>query len=181
MQNYVFMLEEESMKLFIETLLPRFYPAIQFRCIAHMGKNDLEKSIPRKLAAWQDEDSRFIIIRDNDNAARGSIEKKIGDMCTKSGRFQDTITHIAYQELEAWYLGELAALERSYHVALPVNNRQKKFRTPDSLGSPSKEIKKLVPAFQKLDGAVRIAKTLTKDANCSDSYNAFLGIIENLA
>jgi len=56
----VFMVEEPSMKLFLDHYIPRRFPALQFQCISHRGKNDLEKSIPRKLRAWHG--AHFVII-----------------------------------------------------------------------------------------------------------------------
>lgn len=48
----VFLLEELSMKVFLEGLLPRVLPEhIGVQLIPHEGKSDLEKSIPRKLRA----------------------------------------------------------------------------------------------------------------------------------
>jgi len=181
MTNYVFMLEEQSMEIFLEKLLPRFFPEMKFKCIAHSGKNDLQKSIPKKLKAWQDKESKFIIIRDNDNATPGSIENLLGSICknNKNHNNNETIIHLAYQELESWFLGDLKALEECYGK-LSVNNTQKKFRTPDKLGSPSKEIKKIIPSYQKLDGAGRIGNVLSKDNNLSDSYNLLISRLDKL-
>ena len=67
MNRVIFLLEEESMKHLLQNLLPRLFPAMQFLCITHHGKQDLEKSIPRKLRAWNQPHDRFVIIRDNDN------------------------------------------------------------------------------------------------------------------
>ena len=68
-QDYdlVFLLEERSMKELLEVLLPRIIPeTVTFKCIHHEGKQDLEKSIPRKLKAWKTA-GRFVIIRDQDS------------------------------------------------------------------------------------------------------------------
>ncbi len=40
----VFLLEEHSMKVLLEGLLPRLVPKMPFLCIAHEGKQDLRKS-----------------------------------------------------------------------------------------------------------------------------------------
>lgn len=53
MSRLVFLLEEYSMAVLLEDLLPRIYPDLPFLCMSHEGKQDLEKSIPRKLRAWQ--------------------------------------------------------------------------------------------------------------------------------
>ena len=54
MNRIVFLLEEYSMKVLLEGLLPRLFPELPFLCIPHQGKQDLEKSIPRKLRAWRE-------------------------------------------------------------------------------------------------------------------------------
>jgi hypothetical protein len=54
--DLVFLLEEPSMKALLDVLLPRIIPEnITFKCIPHEGKQDLEKSIPKKLKAWNTE------------------------------------------------------------------------------------------------------------------------------
>ena len=37
------------MEVFLQGLLPRIYPDLEFLCVSHEGKKDLQKSIPRKL------------------------------------------------------------------------------------------------------------------------------------
>ena len=66
MTQLVFLLEEESMKALLDVLLPQILPSeTDFLCVPHQGKQDLEKSIPRKLRAWQTP-ALFVIIRDKD-------------------------------------------------------------------------------------------------------------------
>ncbi len=66
MRRVVFLLEEPSMKHLLDALLPRLAPGMDFLCVPHEGKNDLECSIPRKLMAWNEPGTRFVIVRDND-------------------------------------------------------------------------------------------------------------------
>ena len=51
MRRIIFLLEEYSMKVLLDGLLPRLVPGLQFLCVPHEGKQDLEKSVPRKLRA----------------------------------------------------------------------------------------------------------------------------------
>lgn len=173
MSRIVFLLEEECMKNLLEGLLPRFFPKMKFLCIKHNGKQDLEKSIPRKLRAWNVPNDRFVIIRDNDNGDCRRIKKKLVDLCIDAGR-EDVLVRIACQELESWYLGDLIALAEAYDVVLPVNHHQEKYRQPDRLGNPSEEVKKLIPAFQKCDGARRMGRHLHESTNKSESFNTLL-------
>ena len=41
-----------------------------FICVPHEGKQDLEKSIPRKLRAWREPSAHFIVVRDNDGGEK---------------------------------------------------------------------------------------------------------------
>lgn len=66
MSRIVLLLEEHSMKVLLEGLLPRLVPGLQFLCVAHEGKQDLEKSIPKKLRAWREPGVQFVVLRDND-------------------------------------------------------------------------------------------------------------------
>jgi hypothetical protein len=54
------------MKVLLDQMLPRLLPELSFLCVAHDGKHDLEKSVPRKLRAWREPGVRFVVIRDND-------------------------------------------------------------------------------------------------------------------
>ena len=46
----IFMLEEASMKVLLDGILPRLLPeGVGFQTIPHAGKRDLELSLPRKL------------------------------------------------------------------------------------------------------------------------------------
>ena len=38
----------------LDGLLPRLYPGLSFLCVPHQGKQDLERSLSRKLRAWRE-------------------------------------------------------------------------------------------------------------------------------
>ena len=92
------------MAVLLEGLLPRLYPDLPFQCVSHEGKNDLEKSIPRKLRAWREPGVRFVIIRDNDGSDCRRVKNSLYSLCQEGSR-EDSLIRIACQELEAWYLG----------------------------------------------------------------------------
>ena len=91
------------MKVLLDGLLPRVVPDLSFQCISHQGKNDLEKSIPRKLRAWREPGVRFVILRDNDGAHCVGLKELLLKICRDAGR-EDTLVRIVCEELEAWYL-----------------------------------------------------------------------------
>lgn len=168
------------MKAFLEGFLPRLLPDLDFLCLHHEGKQDLEKSIPRKLKAWQD--AIFVVVRDNDNADCLVIKERLQHLCQQSGR-TDVMIRIACQELEAWFLGAWKTLAEVYaRPKLALLGRKAKFRNPDLLGSPSLELTRLVPEFKKMDGAHRMGAVmpLVESENRSKSFQVFVQGIHRL-
>jgi hypothetical protein len=180
MSRVVFLLEERSMKILLEGLLPRLMPGISFICIHHDGKQDLEKSIPRKLRAWREPGARFVVVRDNDGGDCHQLKKRLVEICCEAGR-ADSVIRIACQELEAWYFGEPAALAKAFGDArLEDLQKKARYRDPDAIHQPSREIVRLIPEFQKISGARRMAPHLTRKGNFSRSFQVMLKGIERL-
>ena len=64
----VFLLEERSMKVLLDIILPRILPdGVTFQTIPHQGKSELEKSISTKLRAWNEPNVAFVIVHDQDS------------------------------------------------------------------------------------------------------------------
>jgi hypothetical protein len=180
MGKLVFLLEERSMKVLLDGILPRLFPGIQFLCIPHEGKQDLEKSIPRKLRAWKEPGVRFVVVRDNDNVDCISLKESLLELCKDAGR-TDSLVRIACQELEAWYFGEPQSLAAAYNrpELAQIGNRAR-YREPDSMHKPSEELSKLIPEFQKVSGARRMSEFLQCANNSSPSFQVFYQGIRSL-
>jgi hypothetical protein len=181
----IFLLEEPSMKALLDKWLPRLFPGWvegqHFQCVAHEGKSDLEQSIPRKLRAWRIPGDRFVIVRDNDNAACVDLKARLSALCEQNGRPQ-TLVRLVCQELERWYLGDLRALAAAFdaqHVDKPAQH--KRYIDPDQWQKPSVEVKRLVPAFQKVSGARAMAPYLDPTANRSHSLQVFVQGVRGMA
>lgn len=180
MSRIIFLLEEYSMKVLLEGLLPRLLPGLQFLCIPHEGKQDLEKSIPRKLRAWQEPGVRFIIVRDNDSAACRTLKAQLLGLCASGGR-PDSLVRIACQELEAWYLGQPEALAEGYSNLGIVRMLQRpKYRNPDTIPQPSAKLMSFIPEFQKVSGARRMGGLLNREQNRSPSFQVFISGVEKI-
>ncbi|GEO80474.1 DUF4276 family protein [Pararhodospirillum oryzae] len=178
MNRVIFMLEGKSEKEFLDILLPRFFPDLKFLCIQHEGKQDLEKSIPRKLRGWKDPEDCFVILRDKDTDDCRTLKASLVRLCQDAGR-PDALVRIACHELEAWYLGDPDALAEAFKKPdLGKIRGRRKFRTPDAIQDPVNEVMYLCPAFQKVSGARAVAKHLSYTRNISSSFRVF---IEGLA
>lgn len=181
MKRAIFLLEERSMKALLDTLLPRLFPGLPFLCVPHEGKQDLDRSIPRKLKAWREPGVHFVVVRDNDGQDCIALKRRLTGLCRDAGR-EDTLVRIACQELEAWYLGEPSALAAAFHHDdLRALGARARFRDPDAVARPALELRTLVPGFQKVSGARRMAHHLTREHNRSRSFQAFIQGINGLA
>jgi len=181
----IFLLEEPSMKLLLECLLPRLFPGwtvrVHFLCVAHEGKNDLRKSIPRKLRAWQAQNDRFVVVHDQDSSDCVLLKQALVGLCAGAGR-PDSLVRIVCRELESWYIGDLDALSHEYgEASLRHKDSRRRFRDPDSIDKPSRMLEKLLPEFQKLSGARRMGMKISLDTNHSKSFATFIAGVQRVA
>ena len=167
----------------LDGLLPRLFPALRFQCVPHDGKQDLEKSIPRKLRAWREPGVRFVVARDQDSADCRQVKARLANLCRNAGR-ADVLVRVVCRELEAWYIGDPEALVRAFPEArrrrrmLRELNRAR-YRNPDTVVRPSEAIARQIPEFQRRLGARRMAILLSQE-NRSRSYQVFLEGVERL-
>jgi hypothetical protein len=176
----IFLLEERSAKLFLDALLPRILPpGVYFRTIPHDSKQDLRRSIPRKLKAWLHPDDRFIVVHDQDSSDCRSLKAELQMLCLSSGR-SDVKVRIACRELEAWYLGDLASLDQEYGSQLQRQKDSRLFRTPDAIVNPSQELTRRIPTFTKTDAARRMGRIIDLKNNGSHSFRLLLETVRQL-
>ena len=174
MSRIVFLLEEFSMKVLLDAFLPRAFPGLDFLCVPHEGKNDLEKSISRKLRQWREPGVRFMVVRDNDGADCRRLKAALVELVPKERR-ADTLVRIACQELEARYFGDPDSLADAFSDSdLRTIGSRARFRDPDGIQQPSEALAELAPAFQKVSGARAMGRLLNPARNTSRSFHAFL-------
>lgn len=182
MKELVFLLEEPSAKAMIEGILPKIIleANINVRYIVFEGKQDLEKQITPKLQGYNNPNAIFIILRDQDSGDCKVIKTKLQQKCQEANKFQ-TIVRIACRELESWYIADLQAVEKAFNKTnLSALQNKNKFRNPDNLESPSKELKSLVPEYQKINGSRTIAPYLNLDNARSLSFYHFISAIKKI-
>lgn len=184
MRELVFLLEEPSAKAMLESLLPRMLnEAMQFRCIPFEGKQDLERQLVRKIRAYQNNQARFIVMRDQDSHPDCSLIKRgLLDRCNEAGKADKCLVRIACRELETFYLADLQAVERSLHLqGLAKQQLTRKFRAPDLLGSPGRELKTLTgQRYEKVAGSRAIGQHLSLDNERSPSFRNLIAAIRRM-
>ena len=86
------------------------------------------------------------------------------------------------QELEGWYIGDLAALAAAFNrPMLDTPAHRKRFIDPDVWQKPSVEVKRLAPTFQKISGARAMAQHLNTQRSHSHSLRVFVAGLQRLA
>ena len=175
----IFMLEELSMKELLDRILPRLLPeGVDFQTIPHAGKRDLELSLPRKLRAWNEPDVAFVVVHDQDSNDCVELKRELQGICAMSGR--QVLIRIACRELEAWYWGDLAAVSEAYGVDLKHLAAKSKYRNPDSIDHPKKELKRYLPQMGQIEGARRIAPHMNLEGNTSRSFQVLVQGLKRL-
>jgi hypothetical protein len=179
-KKFVFLLEEPSMKEFLNGFLPKVLTNDwQWQCIAHQGKSDLEASIPRKLRGWGEPGVKFIVVRDQDSGNCERIKERLQTLCQEGGK-ANTIIRIACREMESWFLGNLQAVGNAFeNEKIAKLQPKEKYRDPDRLHNPSVELKNLIPSYQKISGARAMGYHLGPEGNVSKSFNVFVRAIKN--
>ncbi|MBK6999563.1 MAG: DUF4276 family protein [Rhodoferax sp.] len=181
-ENLVFFLEEPSAREFLEGILPRVLPAhITPHFLVFDGKQDLEKQLVMRMKRWLRPNSRFIVMRDQDSGDCRIIKKHLLNLCATAGQPQATV-RIVCKELETFFVGDWAAIAAGFgQPKLAAHARKAKFRAPDLLGSPSREIKRLIPTYQKREGARTISPHLDLARNQSSSFRVLLRTLTEVA
>lgn len=174
MPNLVFMVEERSMEEALTNLLPSLLPpGFRYLVIPHSGKTDLLASIPRKLRAWRTPDTRFIVLVDQDLGDCIELKEKVVGLCSQAGR-PESLVRIVCRNLEAWFIGDFAAIESAYSVDLGYQRNKAKYREPDQIAYPARELDKLLNGYSKIKGARQISGKMNIHSNRSGSFNCFI-------
>lgn len=173
--NVVFLLEEESMRVCLGYLLEkalRDVPDVNCQFVTFRGKGDLEKRLPIKLKGWSTPNTVFVVVRDQDEDDCVKVKEHLLKLASGSGR--DVLVRIVCHELEAWYFGDLEAVDAGFGTKLAPLARKKRYRNPDAIHHPKTELRKYLPELQQIDGARRIGPHLDPSRNTSHSLHVLI-------
>ena len=181
MTTLVCFLEETSARVFLEGVFSRLLPdGNSVKYVVFEGKQDLEKQIVRKLRRWQEPDSVFLVMRDQDAAICTTVKENLVRLCNEAQK-PAALVRIACRELESFYFGDLSAVEGALQVTLSSYKHKAAYRIPDNIVNPSKELEKITDGiYQKIDGSREIGKVISLTDNSSHSFNALISGIQRL-
>lgn len=179
MKELVFLLEEQSAKIFLSIIISKLQNPYPVRYIVFDGKQDLEKNISRKLKAYCNPNAVFIILRDQDSGDCLAIKNRLVNECFTSGK-KSFLVRIACHELETFYLADLKAVEKAYCKPIGKFQNNKKYRIPDFLENPKCELKKICPEYREIDGARKITPYIDITNIRSTSFKNLVNGIQKL-
>lgn len=190
-----FLLEEPSAEAALSNLVPAVVPQdVTFAFHLFRGKQDLLQNLPRRLKGyhgWIPDDWRIVVLVDEDRQDCRHLKQRMEQIAldcgfgTKSspvrgGMFQ-VLTRIAIEELEAWFLGDLAALSRAYPKLSAKSLGKPKYQNPDAIGGGTAETLETLlqragyysGGMPKIEVASRISAFMDPASNRSRSFQVF--------
>ena len=185
MKELVFLVEGEAERCLLDTFLPRVLPeGVGHRVIPFQGKQDMEKRMNMRIRGYLNPQARFIVLRDQDSHTDCiALKRSLQERCAGTQREAHCLVRIACTELETFYLADLAAVGQALGISgLDRYQSQRKFRDPDRLGSPSRELSALTKnRYEKRDGSARIGQHLALENTRSPSFHHFVTGIRRLS
>ncbi len=182
------LVEERSMQVFLNGLLPRVLPngyTLGGNCFvyAHEGKSDLQKRLPNRIKAYLNypEQVHLIIIHDQDSSDCVELKRRIERLIQQEDSSIRYLVRIACRELENWYLGDLGSVERLYPSsrASRLNPKSRKYRDVDKL-TGSQEMKLLSREFSKTACATAMGEIIDIENNQSNSFRQLISGLDKI-
>ncbi|MFN7918815.1 MAG: DUF4276 family protein [Bryobacteraceae bacterium] len=179
-RQVVFFLEEESAQAMLEIVFARLGPpqGVEPRFVTFDGKQDLEQQLLGKLRGYLNPNARFVIIRDKDREDCLEVKGRLKKIC-RAARRPEAVVRIACHELEAFYLGDLQAVETGLNLRGVARLQHKAvYRNPDAVVSPSSHLAKITKQrYQKVAGSRAIAPHLELTNPRSRSFQHLIASI----
>lgn len=179
----VFLLEGESDRALLESLLPRFLASnIIPNYIVFEGKTDLKRRIVTRIKTYINPNAQFMVLCDKDASVCTELKQELIGLCRASGKFQNCLVRIACREIEAFYLADLLAVEKGLNLRGLVKNQLKtKYRTPDKSDQPVFELERLTEGkYTKVHGSRQIGLYLDLENERSPSFKNLIRGIRKL-
>lgn len=185
--------EEPSAEAALSNLLPRILPDHTFQFIVFQGKNDLLNNLESRLRGyrmWLPDDWRIVVLVDEDREDCQQLKLRLETVAlrvglsTKSqaaGGVFKVLNRIAVEELEAWFLGDVAALRQEF-PRLPASLAQQRgLRDPDAVtGGTWETLERILQrygyystGYLKIEAARQISRWMDPDRNRSHSFQVF--------
>ena len=176
----VFLLEERSAKNVLEILMPKLLSGVKFQYFWFQGKDALQQKVAKTMKNWQQPNSCFVILHDQDANDCVCLKNELVELCEECRR--PYLVRIVCRELESWYWGDLYAVSQTYTEFEADNYKNRaKYRNPDEIHKPADELKRWIPEFKKTKASRTIPPKMDISRNISPSFQCFVDGVQRLA
>lgn len=199
------LVEERSMAVALEAILPKLLGPISFAVRDFQGKPDLVAKLPQRLRGYAKAASpglRIVVLVDRDRDDCDDLKAQLEGMAAAAGLRTRTalrskrgggawmiVNRIAVEELEAWYFGDWAAVRAAFPRVSANVPRQAPYRNPDAIkGGTAEAFERVLrnagyfdEGLSKIRAARAVAQRLDPAANTSRSFQVFRDAILELA
>lgn len=181
-----FLVEEASTEIALKEIVPKIIGNVHtFKIHNFQNKDRLLKRLPERMKAYANfipDDWRIVILVDEDRSDCQELKKKLYDASSVVTQKKGNIVlhRIVVEELESWFIGDVAAIRAEYEK-IPVSlSQQAKFRDPDAIkGGTWEELDKILKKYgyetglQKMDFAQKVSPHMDVENNQSRSFQVF--------
>ncbi len=183
------LVEELSAKIFLDIFLSKLLGNEHtFKVHSFAGKNRLISKLEQRLRAykhWLPNNYKIVILVDQDNDDCIELKQKLKYIVERTSLSNSVLIRIAIEELEAWYFGDMEALQKVY-PKLPNITRRRGYRNPDEIkGGTWEALDRFLQEYgysklSKLKIAELIAPHIHLERNKSHSFRVFCEGIRKL-
>jgi hypothetical protein len=181
-----FLVEEASTEIALKEIVPKIIGNVHtFKIHNFQNKDRLLKRLPERMKAYANfipDDLRIVILVDEDRSNCQELKKKLCDATSivtqKKGNI--VLHRIVVEELESWFIGDVAAIRAEYEKIPASLSKQAKFRDPDAIkGGTWEELDKILKKYgyetglQKMDFAQKVSPHMDVENNKSRSFQVF--------
>ena len=188
-RHLLFLVEESSMKHFLEGVLPRIVSPNTFRVIAFNGKHDLLKKLQDRLSGLKRSmlpGQRMFVLVDRDSQDCHELKQQLERIATDARLITRTaddrdwqlVNRIVVEELEAWYFGDWEAVRSAYARAPKGVSRRAQYRNPDAVHRPSGAFERVMSSefpygLRKVEASRQISRHFDPTRSRSQSFRVF--------
>ena len=198
-EKLIVFVEEYSMEVALEILLPRMLGAIEYQIISFSCKNEMLKQLPERLkgySTWMPKSWSLLVLVDRDDDDCHNLKQKLEEYAQSAGFITKTsasslldfnvTNRIVIEELEAWYFGDWNAVHAAYPKVPATIPRKAPYRNPDAIKGGTWEALERIfqragyfsTGLRKVECARSIAKQMDIRQNCSHSFSMFRNSVQ---
>jgi hypothetical protein len=197
--HIVFLVEELSAEAALYNLVPKILSSniVSFEIHPYQCKTDLLSKLPERMrgyAKWLPKDWRIVVLVDEDRSNCNSIKEIMEKAARDAGLITQTMTdnassyirfqvmnRIAVEELEAWFFGDVSALNQAYPKVPQTLGGRSRYHNPDTIEGGTwealeRELKRggyFPGGLRKIEVAKTISAYMEPDRNSSKSFQIF--------